>query len=193
MTEAEMIEHRRFRPVPGEELRVFAYGSLMWRPDFPFIDIQPATLFGYHRAFCILSTHYRGSDTHPGLVLGLDRGGQCLGRVYRVAPEDAEATADYLHRREMITGVYIPRLLKVRLPDGADVTALSYVADRKHPQYAGKLSYEDVVGRIRDAVGIAGPNVEYLRNTVRHLDDMGIGDCALHRILRMIDGPKEAK
>ena len=161
MTESEMIEGRRYRAKPGEELRVFAYGSLMWRPDFPFIDIQPATLYGYHRAFCITSTHYRGSDAHPGLVLGLDRGGQCLGRVYRVAPEDAEATADYLHKR-------------------------------KHPQYAGKLSAEEVVAKIRDAVGIAGPNIEYLRNTVLHLDDLGIGDCALHRILRMIDAAKEA-
>lgn len=187
MTEAEMIENRRYRPKPGEELRVFAYGSLMWRPDFPFIDLQPAVLYGYHRAFCITSTHYRGSVEHPGLVLGLDRGGQCQGRVYRVAPEDAETAADYLHRREMITGVYIPRLLKVRLPDGLDVTALSFIADRQHPQYAGKLSPEDVVARIRDAVGIAGRNIDYLRNTVQHLDQMGIGDCSLHRILRLLE------
>lgn len=182
-----MIERRRFRAAPGEELRVFAYGSLMWRPDFPFIDLQPATLYGYHRAFCITSTHYRGSKERPGLVLGLDRGGQCLGRVYRVAPEDAEMAADYLHRREMITGVYIPRMLKVRLPDGTDLRALSFVADRHHPQYAGKLPEEVVVRIIRDAVGAFGPNIDYLRNTVQHLDEMGIGDCALHRILRMID------
>lgn len=187
MTEDDLIEGRRYRPRPGEELRVFAYGSLMWRPDFPFIDLQPATLYGYHRAFCITSTHYRGSVDHPGLVLGLDRGGQCLGRVYRVAPEDAELTADYLHRREMVTGVYIPRLLKVRLADRSDVTALSFVADRKHPQYAGKLSAEAVATHIRDAVGIAGRNVDYLRNTVQHLDEMGIGDCALHRILHLLD------
>lgn len=187
-----MIERRRFRPRPGEELRVFAYGSLMWRPDFPFIDLQPATLYGYHRAFCITSTHYRGSADRPGLVLGLDRGGQCVGRVYRVAPEDADVTADYLHRREMITGVYIPRVLKLHLADGTELKALSFVADRQHPQYAGKLGEADVVAMVRDAVGMAGPNVEYLRNTVQHLDEMGIGDCALHRILRMIDGPKEA-
>lgn len=192
MTEAEMIERRRYRPEPGQELRVFAYGSLMWRPDFAFIDLQPATLFGYHRAFCIISTHYRGSEAHPGLVLGLDRGGQCIGRMYRIAPEDAEAAADYLHRREMITGVYIPKLLKVRLPSGEDVTALSYVADRQHPQYAGKLPIDEVVHRIRDAVGVAGPNIDYLRNTVQHLDDLGISDCALHRILRMLDGDKAA-
>lgn len=187
-----MIEQRRYRPQPGEELRVFAYGSLMWRPDFPFIDIQPATLYGYHRAFCITSTHYRGSDAHPGLVLGLDRGGQCLGRIYRVSSSDAEKTADYLHRREMVTGVYIPRILKVRLADGSDVTALSFIADRQHAQYAGKLSTAEVAEKIRDAVGVAGPNIEYLRYTVQHLDEMGIGDCALHDILRMLDGPKAA-
>ena len=193
MTEAEMIEKRRYRPEPGAELHVFAYGSLMWRPDFPFIDIQPATLFGYHRAFCITSTHYRGSEEHPGLVLGLDRGGQCLGRLYRVSSLDAEKAADYLHRREMVTGVYIPRLVKVRTNDDVDMTALTFIADRDHPQYAGKLTAEDVVAKIRDAVGVAGPNIDYLRNTVQHLDEMGIGDCALHRILRMIDGDKAAK
>ena len=80
----------------------------------------------------------------------------------------------------------------MRLTDGSDLTALSFIADRKHPQYAGKLSAEEVVAKIRDAVGIAGPNIEYLRNTVLHLDDLGIGDCALHRILRMIDAAKEA-
>jgi len=187
MTEADLIEGRRYRPPSGAELKVFAYGSLMWRPDFPFIDIQPATLYGYHRAFCITSTHYRGSPEHPGLVLGLDRGGQCQGRVYRVAPADAETVADYLHRREMVTGVYIPRLLKVRRGDRSEVTALSFVADRAHPQYAGKLPPEDVAARIRDAVGIAGRNIDYLRNTVQHLDEMGIGDCALHRILRLLE------
>lgn len=193
MTEEEIIEQRRYRPKPGDEFRVFAYGSLMWRPDFSFIDLQPATLYGYHRAFCITSTHYRGSDAHPGLVLGLDRGGQCVGRLYRVSSLDAEKAADYLHRREMVSGVYIPRLVNVRISGSKDVSALTFIADREHPQYAGKLTIEEIVTKIRDASGIAGPNIDYLRNTVQHLDEMGIGDCSLHRILRMIDGDKAAK
>jgi len=193
VTEEEIIEQRRYRPKPGDELRVFAYGSLMWRPDFSFIDLQPATLYGYHRAFCITSTHYRGSDVHPGLVLGLDRGGQCVGRLYRVSSLDAEKAADYLHRREMVSGVYIPRLVNVRISGSKDVSALTFIADREHPQYAGKLTIEEIVTKIRDASGIAGPNIDYLRNTVQHLDEMGIGDCSLHRILRMIDGDKAAK
>ena len=82
--EKALIESRRHNPEPGKDFFVFAYGSLMWRPDFPFIEIMPATLYGYHRAFCITSTHYRGNTERPGLVLGLDRGGKCIGRLYRI-------------------------------------------------------------------------------------------------------------
>ena len=64
--EKALIESRRHNPEPGKDFFVFAYGSLMWRPDFPFVEILPATLYGYHRAFCITSTHYRGNTDRPG-------------------------------------------------------------------------------------------------------------------------------
>ncbi|HVM85054.1 MAG TPA: gamma-glutamylcyclotransferase [Candidatus Binatia bacterium] len=185
-----LIERRRVRPEPGREFRVFGYGSLMWRPDFPFIDIAPATLHGYHRAFCIRSTHYRGTRQRPGLVLGLDRGGMCHGRLFRVKPEHAAEVAEILHRREMVSGVYEPRWLKVRLKDGRTSTALGYVADRKHPQYAGKLAESEIARRIRGAVGRFGSNVEYLKNTVLHLEEMGIRECSLHRVLRQVEQPE---
>ena len=183
----DLIESRRVIPKPGEELRVFGYGSLMWHPDFPYIDIVPATLYGYHRAFCIGSTHYRGTRERPGLVLGLDRGGMCHGRMFRVKPEHAAETADALHRREMVTGVYEPRWLKLHLDGGRNAIALAYIADRKHPQYAGKLEVAEVARRIRHAIGKTGSNVEYLRNTVLHLEEMGIHECSLHRVLRQVE------
>jgi len=183
----DVIERRRVKPKPGEEFRVFGYGSLMWHPDFPYIDIVPATLHGYHRAFCIRSTHYRGTRQRPGLVLGLDRGGMCHGRMFRVKPEHAAEVADALHAREMVNGVYEPRWLKLRVADGRIVTALGYVADRNHPQYAGKLEVAEVAKRIRVAIGRNGSNVEYLRNTVLHLEEMGIQDCSLHRVLRQVE------
>jgi glutathione-specific gamma-glutamylcyclotransferase len=182
-----LIESRRVKLQPGEELRVFGYGSLMWRPDFPYIDIVPASLHGYHRAFCIRSTHYRGTREKPGLVLGLDRGGMCHGRMFRVKPEHAGEVAEALHRREMVTGVYDPRWLKVRLENGRIATALAYVADRRHPQYAGKLELDEIARRIRVAIGKTGSNVEYLRNTVLHLEEMGIHECSLHRVLRQVE------
>ncbi len=183
----DLIESRRVKLEPGAELRVFGYGSLMWRPDFPYIDIVPATLYGYHRAFCIHSTHYRGTRENPGLVLGLDRGGMCHGRMFRVKGEHAQATADGLHARELVTGVYEPRWVKLRLENGRIATALTYVADRNHPQYAGKLEVGEMARRIRRAIGKTGSNVEYLRNTVRHLEEMGIHEGILHRVLRQVE------
>ncbi len=187
LIDQDVIERRKVKPEPGAELRVFGYGSLMWRPDFPYVDIVPAALHGYHRAFCIHSTHYRGTRENPGLVLGLDRGGMCHGRMFRVKPEHAQEVADALHAREMVTGVYEPRWLKVRLEGGRIEIALAYVADRGHSQYAGKLEIAEIARRIRRAIGKAGSNVDYLKNTVVHLEEMGIHEGVLHRVLRQVE------
>lgn len=185
--ERALIESRRHRPEPGKDFYVFAYGSLMWRPDFPFVEIMPATLYGYHRAFCITSTHYRGTKERPGLVLGLDRGGQCIGRLYRIGPSDATDVAEYLHQRELITGCYVPKHVALRLQDGGRAEGLTYVADRAHYQYAGKLDERRIAEVVRHATGAMGSNRDYLRNTVQHLEEMGIGDTSLHRILKLVE------
>jgi glutathione-specific gamma-glutamylcyclotransferase len=189
VTDAEkaLIESRRHTPEPGKDFHVFAYGSLMWRPDFPFVEVLPATLYGYHRAFCITSTHYRGTTEKPGLVLGLDRGGMCIGRLYRIGPSDAADVAEYLHQRELITGCYVPKHVSLRLQDGRHVQGLTYVADRVHYQYAGKLAERTIAAIVRDATGVMGRNRDYLRNTVQHLEEMGIGDTRLHRILKLVE------
>lgn len=184
--EIALIERRRLNP-PRGAFWVFGYGSLMWRPDFPFVEARAALLRGYHRAFCIISTRYRGTADHPGRVLGLAPGGACKGRAFRIAPKDRQRVATYLHERELITGCYEPRFLPVRLEDGRKVTAVAYVADRSHWQYAGHESPAKQSSIIRAAVGVAGPNIDYLRNTVAHLDELGIVDCALHKLLDRID------
>lgn len=185
--ERDLIESRRHRPEPGKDFYVFAYGSLMWRPDFPFVAIMPATLHGYHRAFCITSTHYRGTTERPGLVLGLDRGGMCIGRLYRIGPTDAPDVAEYLHQRELITGCYVPKHVSLRLQDGTHAEGLTYVADRAHYQYAGKLDERRIAQVVRHAAGVMGSNRDYLRNTVQHLEEMGIADTSLHRILKLVE------
>ncbi|MBX9635024.1 MAG: gamma-glutamylcyclotransferase, partial [Magnetospirillum sp.] len=53
-----------------DDLWVFGYGSLMWRPGFDFAEVRPALLKGWYRAFCLYSLHYRGTPSRPGLVLG---------------------------------------------------------------------------------------------------------------------------
>ena len=169
------------------DLWVFGYGSLMWRPGFEFIERVPARLIGEHRALCVYSFVHRGTPEKPGLVLGLDRGGMCHGRLYRIAAEHAPAAADYLHDREMISGCYQPKWLMLQRADGVRQRGLAYVADPHHWQYAGKLSDTDIVAMISRACGSAGRNIDYLRNTVEHLDDIGLKESRLHRILRQID------
>jgi len=186
MNEAEVIAGRRLRPEAGRDFWIFAYGSLMWQPGFKPRDSLPALLHGWHRAFCIYSHHYRGTAREPGLVLGLDRGGSCRGRAFLVEQDEAHSVADYLHEREMITGVYVPRWVELATPRGR-LRAATYLADRRHPQYSGKLATDRVVDMILRARGESGTNRAYLENTVRHLDELGIVDGPLHRLLRLVE------
>jgi cation transport protein ChaC len=163
------------------ELWVFGYGSLMWRPDFEFSERAPAALIGAHRSLCIYSFHHRGTQENPGLVLGLDEGGACRGVVFRVAPDKSDLTLAYLREREQITDVYVETMRPVSLLDGSgrELEALCYVVDRAHPQYAGRLSIETQARLVRSAVGRSGANLDYVLNTVRHLEEEGIHDAEL--------------
>jgi cation transport protein ChaC len=165
-----------------DDLWVFGYGSLMWRPGFPFVERRHAHLHGYHRSLCIFSHVHRGTPDNPGLVLGLDRGGRCHGVAFRIASHEAEATIHYLREREQATAVYLERRLPVRLDDGQRVSALAYVADRRHAQYAGRLSFGEVLMLVRQGRGVSGHNPDYVRSTHEHLVGMGIVDPLLRRI-----------
>src|SRR5882757_68016 len=118
------------------DLWVFGYGSLMWRPGFEFIEQVPARLIGEHRALCVYSFDHRGTPEKPGLVLGLDR-----GVAFRVAAKRRHDTIAYLRAREQTTHVYREVMRSVWLENEARqrVSALAYVVDRGHVQYAGRL------------------------------------------------------
>lgn len=160
---------------------VFGYGSLMWDPGFAFAERRLARLEGFHRSFCMRSIHHRGTPEAPGLVLALDaaRGAACHGVAYAVAPDAAEATLDYLRARELISSAYLETRQAVRLADGAEVVAVTFVIDRAHGQYCGGLPLEEQAGIIARAVGGRGPNTEYLWNTAAHLIELGIEDAEL--------------
>jgi cation transport protein ChaC len=165
----------------------------MWNPGFPHLEVRRGRLFGYHRRFCIYSHVYRGTPERPGLVLGLDLGGSCEGLAFRVPAGEASEVMDYLYERELVTEVYIPRWVRVATPDG-EVRAASFVVDRAHHQYTGELELEATAELIRQGVGVSGPGIDYLRNTVHHMEALGLATGDLKRILQMIDrrldGPK---
>jgi cation transport protein ChaC len=172
------------------ELWVFGYGSLMWRPGFDFSEKAPAALIGAHRSLCIYSFHHRGTQESPGLVLGLDEGGACRGVAFRVAAERSDATLTYLREREQITDVYLEAKRSVSLLDGSgrELEALCYIVDRGHPQYAGRLSTEAQARLVRSAVGGSGSNLDYVLNTVRHLEEADIHDVELMALAARLAG-----
>ncbi len=170
----------------NEDFWVFGYGSLMWNPGFPHLEVQVALLRGYHRRFCIYSVHYRGTQDCPGLVLGLDRGGSCRGLAFRVPAAEGDAVMHYLYEREMLQKVYRPRWLKVHLPAGP-VQACGFVVNRNHQQYTGHLSLEETAAYIAQGRGNRGQCREYLANTLAHLDALGIGDSGLGDLLVEVD------
>ncbi|MCF8483188.1 MAG: gamma-glutamylcyclotransferase [Rhodospirillum sp.] len=171
----------------AQDFWVFGYGSLMWRPGFPHEETQSALLRGYHRSMCILSIRYRGTPEQPGLVLGLEEGGECMGRAYRVAPENIEYAVAYLRERELVTGVYLERTLPVTLEDGRTVETYGFVADKEHIQYKGALTDREAADIIQAGHGLEGPARDYLANTVGHLEALGIIDVDLARLLAVVD------
>ena len=164
---------------------VFGYGSLMWRPDFPFVERQAATLYGRRRAFCIYSVHHRGTSELPGLVLGLARGGAVRGAAYRVAEPDWPQTYAYLREREQPTETYVEARRTLRLADGRRVDALVFLSDEGHPQWAGALDLDRQAELIARATGLSGRNIDYLDDLLAHLRAEGIRDRDLEEVQRL--------
>ena len=169
--------------VPRGDLWVFGYGSLMWSPEFSYAERKTGLVHGYHRALCILSSRYRGTPDKPGLVMGLCRGGSCWGMAFRVQAGHAKEVLDTLWKREMLNNVYMPRLVPVAVAGKQRVHALAFVADTKHRQFVDEL---DVAGRARlvaQGSGQRGRCVDYIRNTLDHMRELGVHDPHLARIL----------
>ena len=179
---------------PAEDLWVFAYGSLMWRPGFAFEQRVNARLVGAHRALCVYSFVHRGTPERPGLVFGLDRGGNCRGIAYRVKAAKRADTIAYLRSREQVTMVYREVTRTVWLEDDPKqrVEAVCYMVDRGHRQYAGRLSLAQQLHFIRQGHGRGGPNRDYVIETVMELERLGYRDRVLHRLAETLKGAHEA-
>jgi cation transport protein ChaC len=177
----------------AEDLWVFGYGSLMWRPDFPFLERTEARLIGAHRALCVYSFVHRGTPERPGLVLGLDHGGTCRGIAYRVRATERDKTVDYLRAREQVTSVYRECMRPIWLKGLPErrVQALVYMVDRGHVQYAGRLSLEQQLHHVRQGHGRSGANRDYVIATVGALEELGYRETGLHRLVERLTGTHE--
>lgn len=184
--------------IPGldGDVWVFGYGSLIWNPMLVHTESRLATVHGYHRGFYLYSRINRGTWDNPGLVLGLDRGGRCTGMVFRVPSHVVEQEFRLLWRREMMTGAYHPRWLRVRMGDDANAPeqrALAFVMNRAHAGYAGRLPDARVVACLRHACGLYGPAREYLQQTLLGLATHGVDDPYLGRLWRHLQASDAAE
>jgi glutathione-specific gamma-glutamylcyclotransferase len=177
-----------------QDLWVFGYGSLIWRPGFTFVERVPARLFGLHRALCVYSFVHRGTPERPGLVLGLDNGGTCRGLAYRVSADKRAETIAYLRAREQVTNVYRETTRPILLLGQPErrVTALVYAVDHSHPQYAGRLTLDKQLQHVRQGHGRSGDNRDYVLSTVSALEALGYRDRDLHLLAERLKGIHES-
>lgn len=168
---------------PDAPLWVFAYGSLIWRPDLPVAETVGAVVDGYHRGLCLWSCLSRGTPEAPGLVLALDEGGRCQGVAHRIDSAQAEAALAILWRRELVMDSYRPCWLACVLADGRQVMALAFVLQRRAFNRASDVSDPLVRHVLRHAVGKHGSALDYLVRTVTALRAHGIDDEHLEGLL----------
>ncbi len=171
----------------AEDLWVFGYASLIWRPEFDADEQRGAVVHGWHRALAMRSRINRGTPECPGLVFALVPGGSCRGMVYRIERHRAAAELERLWAREMPTGVYDPKWLACRTPLGR-VNALAFTLSRNSPAHTGALPDAQMVDVLRSASGRFGSTLDYLLDTARSLNACGIRDRDVERLVALARG-----
>ena len=175
------------RPDPGDGVWLFAYGSLIWNPALHYDERRLARVHGWHRSFCLLTHAGRGTPENPGLVLGLDRGGACTGAAFRVPEPLVQEELSLLWRREMLSGSYQPRWVRVRGADGVPFGhAVAFTIHRGGENYAGGLTEPEVVRSLATASGALGSAADYLFRTADGLRSLGIADPRIERLVRQV-------
>lgn len=168
----------------GEDVWDFGYGSLLWKPAFEAAGQMSAVLPGWHRAFCIRLTRFRGTPEQPGLMMSLASGGSCRGAVFRIPVMDSLRK---LWRREMTVKPpnTPPRWVVAKAGDAA-VRAIVFAADRNGPNFVCGVARDEIASVLCAAVDHWGSGAEYLLQTVDQLERLGIRDNNLWRLQQLV-------
>ncbi|MBU3891353.1 gamma-glutamylcyclotransferase [Serratia rubidaea] len=176
---AESLAHTLAQRPDSGPVWVFGYGSLMWNPIFEAEEVQPATLQGWHRAFCLRLTAGRGTQHQPGRMLALKAGGETSGLAFRLPEAHLDDELALLWKREMVTGCYLPTWCELALDGGRKITALAFVMDAQHPLFEADTCHQVVTPLIASASGPLGTNAQYLFALDRELKNHGMRDDAI--------------
>jgi cation transport protein ChaC len=167
----------------SEDLWIFGYASLIWRPEFEILEQHPSKVQGWHRALKMWSRLNRGTPECPGLVFALLSGGSCQGLVFRTSASQVRQTIEQLWLREMPNNVYTTRWLQCPTPQGP-VNALAFTLPRSSPSYTGNLSPAQYQHIFQNATGRYGTTLDYAKETFHSLKQQGIHDKALEALLQ---------
>lgn len=171
-----------------DEIWIFAYGSLIWKPACDYVEMRTGMVRGWHRSFCLgWNNRFRGNDENPGLMLALDRGGACKGVLYRLPPDEIEANLTKLLEREMswLPSAFPPRWVNAKSGERT-IRSLTFCIDRHSGRYVSGLSVDAIADVLSKAVGSRGSMAEYLFATVQHLEEMGIHDPHLWQLQSLV-------
>ena len=178
-------------PPPDTDIYIFGYGSLCWRPDFPYISSHPAYIVGYHRRFYQGSPDHRGTEQSPGRVVTLvqQREGVVYGVVYLVHREQVKTVLDYLDVREQggYDCVHVTAYLHKPahgLPQST--AALTYLATESNRHYLGPASDDVIADTIASSEGPSGRNSEYLFRLAEWMEAVGVRDEHVERLCEQV-------
>ncbi len=184
----ELIRETLAAAPSTDDVWLFAYGSLIWKPACEFAERRVGLARGWHRSFCLgWDKWFRGSEQQSGIMMSLDRGGQCMGVAYRLPPDAVEANLGRLLRREMRVKPHshLPRWVSVYTEKGP-LRGITFAINRSGPRYLSGLSVEEVADALAVAVGPMGSMADYLYSTVSHLEALGIRDRHLWRLQELV-------
>ena len=160
---------------------VFAYGSLIWNPALEFDRQHRCVISDYHRSFCFWTKFGRGSEEQPGLMMGLEPGGECSGIGYRIPADKLTVELDILFRREMLSFIYKPTWVSAQPVEDSvkAIDVLCFVVDSENERFCGELAEDKLIETLAVAEGPLGKNCDYLYQLVEHLEELDFEDSAM--------------
>lgn len=155
-------------------LAIFAYGSLLFRPGFSYLERARAVAHGHARSFSQASPDHRGTPERPGRVLTLAprEGAATVGAVYFVPAPALELLAELDYRER---AGYERVTLEVSVEQGT-LPAVTWIARRGNEHDVGEAPLAELARWIRASAGPSGRNDEYVFRLEQALRELGEAD-----------------